>query len=148
MAGAVKVAEVLLLETREPELPFAKDQFTGLLAVNVTVPFSPAEVADGVITKPPLVTATSPVPVTRTAVGDPGWFPMMLIKPVSLAINDGLKLTEIVQLAPEGTTFPHVVESGKSLAFGPAIEIPESERNAVPEFVSVITFAALVVPVV
>jgi hypothetical protein len=52
-------------------------------------------------------------------------------------------VTEIVQLAPDGTTVPHVFDTRKSAAFVPVIVIPETERNAVPVFVNVIVCTVL-----
>jgi hypothetical protein len=70
--GATKVAVVADVGVSVPELPVASDQFTGRFAVRVTVPFTPAETADGVTTRPPLLTAALPVPVSTTTLGEPG----------------------------------------------------------------------------
>ncbi len=128
LVGAEKVAEVLLFVTSEPELPFASDQFTGLFEVNVTMPFSRAEVAEGVIIRPPLVITATPVPVRLTVVGEPGWLPVTTTEAVSAATREGLNDTDKTQLAPEGTVLPQLWERRKSLALPPAIEIEESER--------------------
>ena len=111
-----------------PELPFASDQLTGLFAVKPTVPFSPAKVADGVIARPPLVTAATPGPVIATTVGEPGWFPLIDMLATELFTAVGLNVVEIVQLAPEGTVLPQVVDMRKSLASPPASEISDNDR--------------------
>ncbi len=114
---------MLLLDSSVPELPLAKAQLTGRFAVNVTVPFSPAKVADGLITKPPLVIAAAPVPASPTDKGEPGSFPAIEIDAASAATNDGLKLTEIVQVAPEATIVPQVFDDRKSPELDPVTAI-------------------------
>ncbi len=137
-AGAEYVAAVLELEMSEPELPFTRAQFTGRFAVKVTTPFSPAEVADGVITRPPLVIATAPVPVTPASTGEPASLPLITMDADSAATTEGLKETVIVQVAPEGTVLPQVFESRKSDAFGPLIVIPDKDKKDVPVFCTLI----------
>ncbi len=66
------MAEVELLETSVPELPLGIDHVTGRFEVKVSTAFSPADVAEGVMTSPPLVTAATPVPVIGTIVGELG----------------------------------------------------------------------------
>ncbi len=132
------MADVLELEVSEPELPFTRAQFTGRFAVKVTVPFSPAEVADGVIIRPPLVMATAPVPVTPASTGEPTSLPLITIDADSAATKEGLKETVIVQVAPEGTVLPQVFERRKSDAFGPLMVIPDKDKKEVPVFCKVI----------
>jgi hypothetical protein len=59
----------------------------------------------------------------------------------------GLKVTEIVQVAPEATIVPHVLEAKKSAAFPPVTVIPFTERKAVPVLVTVMDFVTLVATV-
>ena len=148
MAGAVKVADVGVLDVIAPELPVASDQFTGRFAVTVTVPFSPANVAEGVITNPPLIIAATPVPLTAAVTGEPSSFPFIASIAASFATNDGLNATEIVQPPPDAKTAPQLLETEKSLAFAPIVEMFVIDRKEVPMLVSVIVFAVLVVPVV
>lgn len=61
----------------------------------------------------------------------------------------GAKLTEIVQEAPAASVLGldgHVLVRPKSLAFEPASAMPVIDNGAVPEFVSVTAFDALVDP--
>lgn len=148
MAGATNVAEVALFEISVPELPLAKDQFTARLAVNVTAPFSEANVAEGVTTRPPLVIAAMPVPVAGTRRGDPGWFPLIAMDVVSAATELGLKLTDNVQVAPEGKVLPQVFDTRKSLELPPLTVIPVTDKKVVPILLRVRLLAALVVPTV
>ncbi len=119
---------MLLAEARVPELPLASDQFTGRLDVNVTVPFSPAYVAEGVMINPPLVMAATPVPVRLICTGDPASFPLIATMEASAATRDGLKLTEIVQDAPEGTILPQVLETRKSVELPLVNPMPDNPK--------------------
>jgi hypothetical protein len=122
------VADVVLFTVSVPELPAANTQLTGRFEEKVTVPFSPVEVAEGVMISPPLVTATTPVPVTGRSVGELGWLPVITSDAVSVCANEGLNEMEMVQLAPEGTVVPHVFEAKKSAAFAPLIVMLESVK--------------------
>lgn len=139
------MADVLLVTANAPALPGASVQFTGLFEVIVTVPFSAAYAAEGVSTRPPLEIATAPVPDTFTCTGEPGSFPLIEMAAVSEAVVDGWNFTDIAQVAPDATVVPQLFETRKSAAFVPVIVIEESDRNDVPEFVSVIVLTALCV---
>jgi len=143
VAGATYVADVALFEISVPELPLAIDQFTGRLVVTVTAPFSEANVAEGVTTRPPLVIADVPVPVAVTRRGDPGWFPLTAMAVVSAATELGLKLTDNVQVAPDAKMLPQVFDTRKSLELPPLTVIPDSDKNVVPILLSVRLLAAL-----
>lgn len=69
---------------------------------------------------------------------------MIVNVPVRLPAAVGVKIIEIVQLAPTATLVPQLVVSEKS----PDAAIELSASAAVPELVSVTACAALVVPVV
>jgi len=62
---------------------------------------------------------------------------------VKLAIDAGVKVTEMVQLAETAKVVPQVVVSAKSVGSAPAIEIAMPFREALPVFDNVIVEAAL-----
>jgi hypothetical protein len=57
----------------------------------------------------------------------------------------GLKLTEIVQVAPDASVVPQVFDTRKSDAALPETAIPESAQKDIPVFVRDIVFAELAV---
>lgn len=84
-----------------------------------------------------------PVPLKLTVCGESPALSVIVNVPVRLPADVGVKVTEIVQLAPAATLLPQVLTSAKS----PDALMEAMERDAVPEFVSVIVRAALVEPV-
>ena len=91
-----------------------------------------------------------PVPVRLTACGDPAALSATFKEAVNDPVVVGLKLTEMVQLAPTATVLPQVVVLVNDDAFAPLIVIPPEliVSGAPPVFFNVTTFAALVVPTV
>ena len=71
-----------------------------------------------------------------------------MIVALSAAASDGLKLAEIVQLAPAATLLPQLLDTAKSAALEPLVVIPEIDSAAVPVFDNVTVCAALVCPMV
>ena len=51
---------------------------------------------------------------------------------------DGVNVTVMLQLPPDGTTVPQFCAMLKSDALGPVVVIVASDRNAVPVFLNVI----------
>ena len=84
---------------------------------------------------------SDPVPVSAIDCGLPTALSVIITLPVRVPTAVGVKVTEIVHLAPAITALPQVLVSLKS----PLAAILEMFRVAVPVFVSVTTLAALVV---
>ena len=59
------------------------------------------------------------------------------------AASEGLKVTEMVQLAPAATDAPQVLVSGKFQALVPVTAMPVSSSGALPVLVRVTVWAAL-----
>jgi hypothetical protein len=86
-----------------------------------------------------------PVPLRETECGDPGALSVKTTAALRAPAAVGLKVTEIVQLAPAARLAPQVVVSGKSplLPVSPMLEMVSA---AAPVFFSVIVWAALAEP--
>jgi hypothetical protein len=91
-----------------------------------------------------LVDAAAPVPERATDCRLPVALSEMVKVPGRVPVVVGLNVTLIVQFFPAATEPVQVLLSAKS----PLAAIPEIARLAVPTFVSVTGFAALVVPTV
>ncbi len=89
---------------------------------------------------------TLPVPARPTACGLPP--PSSLNSADAVRVPDvvGVKVTLTVQPALAAKVLPQVVVSEKSSAFVPPIAVCQRCRMALPRFVSVITWGALLVP--
>ena len=85
-----------------------------------------------------------PVPDRMTTVGELGTFVAMLRLATLEPVVVGLKVAEIVHTAPGATNVQPFVEV-KAEASVPVTATPVTDRFVVPEFVTVITEAALVV---
>ena len=94
------------------------------------------------------VTVAGPftVPVNATVCGLPVALSAMLMAAVRVPVAVGLKVTLIVQLASTANEAGQVFVSAKSPAFVPVAVIPEIAKAALPPFVKVTVWAALVVP--
>jgi hypothetical protein len=64
---------------------------------------------------------------------------------VRAPLADGAKVTLMVQLAPEATELPQVLDWAKSLAFVPVTDTLEIVKAALPELLTVTAWAALAV---
>jgi hypothetical protein len=67
---------------------------------------------------------------------------------VKLATESGVKVTEIVQLAPAASELPQVLVSANSVGLAPVIAMLEMASGASPVFISVAVCAAVVDPTV
>jgi hypothetical protein len=92
-------------------------------------------------------TGTTPVPVSGILCGLPEALSVTESEAFRAPVADGLKVTLIVQFAPAATLEPQVLVSVKSPLFAPPMAMPEPLmlNVAVPVFVSVTVWAALVV---
>jgi hypothetical protein len=93
---------------------------------------------------------TNPVPLSATVWGAPGALSLTEIAAERAPAPVGLKVTEIVQLAPAASVLGatgHVFVCAKSPAFAPPRPIELIVSAPVPEFVSVTFCAGLVVPI-
>ena len=88
--------------------------------------------------------AATAVPLSDTACGLAAALSVNVIDPVSVPAAVGVKVTEIVQLAPAGRLDGQAVVSAKL----PEAAMPLIERAPAPVFVKVTVCAALVVPTV
>ena len=86
-----------------------------------------------------------PVPLKPTVCGEPDALSVMATEPDRLPAADGLKITETVQLAPAATLTPQVLVWLKSAAFVPVIATLVMDSAALPEFETVMVWAALAV---
>jgi hypothetical protein len=94
-----------------------------------------------------IVPACAPtVPVNATVCGLPVALSAMLMAAVREPVAVGLKVTLIVQLASTASDAGQVFVSAKSPEFVPVRVIPEIAKAALPPFVKVTVWAALVVP--
>lgn len=84
-----------------------------------------------------------PVPLKATVCGEPLALSVIVSAPVRLPAAVGVKVTEMVHVAPVATLLPHVCASAKS----PDALMEVIESAAVPAFVSVTVCAVLVEPV-
>jgi hypothetical protein len=64
---------------------------------------------------------------------------------VRAPLADGAKVTLMVQLAPEATELPQVLDWAKSPAFVPVTDTLEIVKAALPELLTVTAWAALAV---
>lgn len=103
-------------------------------------------VCDGVDELTVKLGAGLPVPFSVTVCGEPLALSATETVAVKLVAEAGVKVTEMVQLAPAASVSPQVLVSAKSLELVPAMEIPAIESVALPVFISVVDCAALVVP--
>ena len=85
------------------------------------------------------------MPVKLTLCGEPVALSLMLIDADRGPDAVGVKVTEIVQLAPAATLLPHVLVWWKSDALVPVTPTPVMDSAALPEFETVIVWATLVV---
>jgi hypothetical protein len=85
-----------------------------------------------------------PVPLKATVCGESPALSVIVSVPVRLPAAVGVKVTEMVHVAPVATLLSHVCGSAKS----PDALIDVIASAAVPEFVSVMVCATLVEPVV
>jgi hypothetical protein len=97
---------------------------------------SPEELDDKVTYSPP--------PVRETVCGEPVALSVMLRVPVRLPVEVGVKVTDNVHDPPVARLVPQLWLTAKS----PEAAIEVKLRAAVPEFVSVTAWAALVLPTV
>jgi hypothetical protein len=84
----------------------------------------------------------SPPPLRDTVCGELPALSVIVTVPVRVPAAVGVKVTEIVQLAPAATPVPQLCVSAKS----PEAAIDAIVRGALPELVSFTVWAALVVP--
>jgi hypothetical protein len=89
-----------------------------------------------------VIVTVDPVPFNAADSGEPEALSVTVTVPVRFPPVVGVKVTEIVQLAPAATLLPHVFVSAK---FAEAV-IEVIESGATPEFVNVIVCAALIEP--
>ena len=87
-----------------------------------------------------------PVPDNLTVCGLPPPLSVTLTDALLAPVAVGLRLTEIVQLAPAPIPVPQVFVVGKSPGFVPVTLIEVIESDVVPLFVRVTVLAALLVP--
>jgi hypothetical protein len=129
---------VLLLDTVIACVAVVLFLMVKVLAV-LTVPWAtePNEREVGVI-----VIGSTPFPVRVAARGPPIPLKLMLSEPVCAPAVVGAKVVLIVQFAPPASELPQVVVSAK----GAAVEILKDCMAAVPAFLRVKVYAALVVP--
>ena len=85
------------------------------------------------------------MPVKLTMWGEPVALSVMPTEPDRLPAADGLKMTETVQLAPAATLTPQVLVWLKSAALVPVIATLVMDNAALPEFETVMVWAALAV---
>lgn len=107
----------------------------------------PKAMLDGVSVTAPA--APAPVPVSGTLCGLVAALSLIVTPAVRLPPAAGEKVTEIVQVAFRASVdglSGHVVVRAKSAAFVPVIAMLVIVNTVVPEFVSVVDLAALVVP--
>ena len=92
--------------------------------------------------------AAVPVPVRVTFCGEPMVLSATLRDAVRVPVDDGLKLTVMVQLAVGARVVPQVVVSRKDVALAPVmVMLPEGMGSAtVPVFLRVAIWVALVDP--
>jgi hypothetical protein len=88
--------------------------------------------------------AATPVPFSDTACGLAAALSVIEIEPVGVPAAVGVKVTEMVQLAPAATLVPQVLVSAKLDEAAILLIV----RVAVPVFFKVTVWAALVVPTV
>ena len=91
---------------------------------------------------------TVPVPVKGTVCEPPGALSVSTKEAVRAPATGGVKVTLIVQEALTASEVGQLLVCAKSLAFVPVTEMPAIARLAVPVFVSVTVWAALVVLVI
>jgi len=89
-----------------------------------------------------------PVPERVTGCGEPDALSVTVSVALKLAADTGVKVTEIVQLAPAASELPHVLVWAKLAGFVPPIAMPVIVNAALPLLVSVTAVGALVAPVV
>ena len=85
------------------------------------------------------------MPVKFTMWGEPVALSAMATEANRLPAADGLKVTETVQLAPAATLTPQVLVWLKSAALVPVTATLVMDSAALPEFETVIVWAALIV---
>ena len=86
------------------------------------------------------------MPVRATFCGLPPPSSLRLTAAFRVPVAVGLKVTEIVQLAPAAILVPQVLVSEKSWKSVPVIVIPVNFNCVLPVFVTVTFCAGLVVP--
>lgn len=87
-----------------------------------------------------------PVPDKVTVCGEPAALSVTESVALKLAADAGVKVTEMMQLAPAASELPQVLVWAKSAAFAPVIAMPVIASAALPELDSVAVCAAVVVP--
>ena len=85
------------------------------------------------------------MPLRLTVCGEPVALSVIATEADRLPVAEGVKVAEIVQLAPAASEVPQVLLWLKSAALVPVIATPAMDSAAVPEFETVIVWAALVV---
>jgi len=93
-----------------------------------------------------LRTAYTPEPLNGTFCGLPPPLSLTLTDAVLAPLAVGLKLTEMVQLAPAATAVPQLFVWLKSPGLVPLILMDEIESDVAPLLVSLTVFAAVFVP--
>jgi hypothetical protein len=116
--------------------------FTAASVVEYAVPTVPA--GSEVVVIVSVAAAATDVPLRETDCGLAAALSVNVMAPVGVPAAVGVKVTEMVQLAPAGKLEGQAVVSAKL----PEAAIPLIERATAPVFVKVIVCAALVVPTV
>src|SRR5256712_7404189 len=91
--------------------------------------------------------AVVPIPLSVTFCGLPAALSLMLTAAIRVPLAVGLNVTLILQLAPAANELPQVWVCAKFPALVPVIAMLLMVKLAVPVFLSVTFFAALVVPI-
>jgi hypothetical protein len=122
------------------------DEETAMLNCATAPEETLCEVVEELTANAPVAEAPAPVPVSATVWGDPAALSATEIEAAKLTAETGLKVTEIVQLAPPARVAPQVLVSAKSAGLAPATVIPEMLSVALPGFESVMAWGAEVAP--
>jgi len=89
---------------------------------------------------------TTPVPEIAAVCGEPAALSATETVAEKVAAVAGVKVTEMVQLAPEASVLPQVVVSAKSDGLAPVMLMPVMLRGLLPGFETVINCAVAVLP--